>query len=301
MAFNITSKNIWLLDGGMGQELLKRGIENDPKTWSAHALLTAPDTVREVHEAFIRAGADIITTNTYATQRPRLEVAGIADQFEKLNLLACKLAHQARENTGHLDVAVAGALPPLGGSYRPDNVRDYDEMVMLYREMCAVMAPHVDLFLAETLSMAIEGKAVAVAARAFDLPVVISWTLADGTATLRGNESLTEAFAMLEGLPVAAVLTNCSTPESITAAMQAASAANMPLVGGYANGFTEIPGDWDYQKGVQHLEHRDLTPDEYTEHVAAWIANGAKIVGGCCEGGPAHIAALRAHIDRDST
>jgi S-methylmethionine-dependent homocysteine/selenocysteine methylase len=217
-----------------------------------------------------------------------------------LNLLACRLANQARENTGRPDVAIAGALPPLGGSYRPDNVLPYDEMVTLYREMCGVMAPHVDLFLVETLSTALEAKAVAVAAQAFDLPIVISWTLADGTATLRGGESLAEAFAALEGLPVTAVLTNCSTPESITAAMTAARASNLPLAGGYANGFTGIPGEWDYTQGVQQLDARhDLTPDEYTSHVAAWMANGAKIVGGCCEVGPAHIAALRVHIDGD--
>jgi len=110
-----------LLDGGMGRELRFRGIDILTAIWSANALIVAPDTVRQIHQDFISAGADIITTNTYGIIRSNLAQKGLEDHFEKLNNLACQLARQARQKS-KTSVLIAGSLPPLAGSYRPGRI-----------------------------------------------------------------------------------------------------------------------------------------------------------------------------------
>src|SRR5215207_815215 len=98
-----------LLDGAMGTELERRGVPMDAVAWDA-ALLTHPATVREVHEDFIRAGADVITTNTFATARHVLEPAGMGERFRELNARAVALAKEARENAADGAVFIAGSI-----------------------------------------------------------------------------------------------------------------------------------------------------------------------------------------------
>ena len=152
-----------LLDGGLGRELRFRGVDVMTSIWSARALIDAPEIVREIHSDFIAAGADIITINSYGIVKSNLAWAGIEDRFEELNLLACNLAKEARDASGR-DVLIAGSLPPLAGSYRPDRVGEFEEVEPLYREQGDVLAPHVDLLLCETMSSIDEGRAAAAAA-----------------------------------------------------------------------------------------------------------------------------------------
>ncbi len=287
-----------LLDGGMGQELRRRGVQGTNTLWSAYALISAPDIVQAVHEDYIKAGANIITTNTYATIRRRLVSAGIENQFASLNQLAGELACQAREARGR-DVLIAGSLPPLRGSYRPDLVGSFDEIEPLYREQAELLAPYVDILLCETMSSGEESRAAVTGAAVVGKPVWVAWTLEDGGATrLRSGETIAEAVAMLDGLPVSAFLVNCCAPESITAAMPKLAALGSWPVGGYANGFVGIPDKWLFSDGVPTPDVRkDLDPVTYASHVKNWISSGACIVGGCCEVGPDHILRLRGLID----
>jgi S-methylmethionine-dependent homocysteine/selenocysteine methylase len=284
-----------LMDGGMGQELRRRGLtEGPPGLWSANALLQSPATVLEVHRDYIRAGARIITTNTYSTKRPRLDDAGIGDRFEALTGRAGALACQARDEQGG-DVLIAGSLAPLYGSYRPDLVRPFEETLPLYREQAELLASYVDLFLCETMSSAAEARAAACGAASTGKPVWVAWTLDDrGAGRLRSGESVSEAAAALADVPVSGFLANCCAPESITAAMPELAALGPWPCGGYANGFAAVPAGWDTADGIAALGVRhDLDPDAYLEHARAWIAAGARLVGGCCEIGPEHIARLR--------
>src|ERR1700675_1237253 len=114
-----------LLDGGTGRELLKRGVPILTEIWSATALDLAPDIVRQVHADFIEAGADIITTNTYGISRERVAREGIEHRYTELNQIAGRLAAEARV-AAKRSVAIAGSLPPLSGSYRPDKVGSFD-------------------------------------------------------------------------------------------------------------------------------------------------------------------------------
>ena len=152
-----------LLDGGMGRELRFRGVDVMTSIWSAKALIVAPRVVREVHVDFITAGADIITINSYGIVKSNLAWAGIEDRFKELNLLACALAKEARDASAR-SVLIAGSLPPLAGSYRPDRVGKFEEIVPLYLAQAELLAPHVDLLLCETMSSANEARAAAAAA-----------------------------------------------------------------------------------------------------------------------------------------
>ena len=133
--------------------LRTRGVPILDTIWSANALLVAKDTVLRVHKDYIAAGADIITTNTYGIIRSELKKEGIEDKFVELNRLAGKLAITASRSPEE-GVAVAASLPPLRGSYRPDLVGKFDEIVPLYREQAEVLEPYCDLFICETMSSA---------------------------------------------------------------------------------------------------------------------------------------------------
>jgi S-methylmethionine-dependent homocysteine/selenocysteine methylase len=285
-----------LLDGGMGRELRFRGVEILETIWSANALLTAPDVVRDVHRDYLAAGADLITTNTYGVIRADLAKEGIEDRFAELNLLACDLAEAARRAAGR-PVRIAGSLPPLRGSYRADLVGPFVEIYPLYLEQAELLAPRVDLLLCETMASAAEGYAAARAASRTGKPVWVSYTLhEDRSGRLRSGETIGEAAAALRDLPIDGVLVNCCAPESISAALPALVATGAAVVGAYANTFTPVPESWTLD-GEQETDgliglRDDLDPEAYARHAARWLALGATAIGGCCGTRPAHIARL---------
>jgi S-methylmethionine-dependent homocysteine/selenocysteine methylase len=282
-----------LLDGGMGQELINRNASGQGVLWSAKALFDAPEAVQAVHEDYILAGADVITTNSYACIRNNFEPQGVAHRLGEMNRLAAELAQRARDNCGK-PVMIAGSMGPQYGSYRPDLVGDYQETEALYREQAEYLAPHVDFFICETLSCLLEAKAAVVAARSTGKPVWLSWSIEDsGAANLRSGESIREAWDDIAGSGVSAVLLNCSPPEAISKVLPELIAMCDLPVGAYANAFTPIPEKWDFH-GNQSIppSREDVTPNAYAEHAAAWKAAGARIIGGCCEVGPAHIDKL---------
>ena len=285
-----------LLDGGMGRELRSRGVNLLSTIWSATALIDAPNIVRQIHEDYIDAGADIITTNTYGVIRSNLAQQGLEDRFQELNLLACTLAQEARQNSG-TSVLIAGSLPPLGGSFRPDLVGEAEEIEPLYLAQAESLAPHIDLFLCETMSSIAEAGAAARAACKFGKPVWVSFTLhEDRSGNLRSGEKIAAAAKSLAQLPVSGILANCCAPESITNALPGLADSGFADFGGYANAFQPIPEDWklDGDKPTDgYLDLRtDLDPASYAVHVERWLKMGANVVGGCCGTGPAHIAKI---------
>jgi S-methylmethionine-dependent homocysteine/selenocysteine methylase len=298
---NLPERTI-LLDGGMGRELRFRGIETPATIWSTHALLEAPEVVRDIHMDYIAAGADIITANTYGIIRSDLAKEGIEDRFEALNKLACTLALEARDTADH-PVWIAGSLPPLKGSFRPDLVGDYNEIERRYREQAEILAPHVDLLLCETMSTSTESRAAASAVCQTGKPVWVAWTLhEDRSGRLRSGESIADAAAVLANLPVDAYLANCCAPESITAALPYLIETGAQYIGGYANTFELIPADWELageEESDWSLDLRsDLDPDSYAGHVIRWLDEGANVVGGCCGTRPEHIARMSELISK---
>ena len=285
----------------MGRELRFRGAALHKTIWAAGPLITNPEMVEQVHIDYIRAGADIITTNTYGIIRTELAKEGIEERFEELNLLACTLAQNARKKTDR-DVLIAGSLPPLRGSYRPDLVGPLHEIEPLYREQARILTPFVDLFICETMSSGTEALAAATAAIRFGKPVWVAWTLFDDhSGKLRSGESVEQAMTKLSGINVTGCLANCCAPESIEAFLENGVQQHADWVGGYANTFSPVPTTWTLSgdgasDGLLPLRE-DLSPDSYGHFVRHWLQHGANVVGGCCGTRPAHTAVMRAILD----
>src|ERR687894_2020628 len=129
-----------LLDGAMGTELERRGVPMDDAAWDAAALVTHPDTVREVHEDYIRAGADVIITNTFATARHVLEPAGMGERFRELNTRAVTLAQEARENAADGAVFIAGSISTFTARYDYSYEPRAEKARANYREQAEVLA-----------------------------------------------------------------------------------------------------------------------------------------------------------------
>ena len=293
---NNTAKQVILLDGGMGQELLKRSGATPSPLWSAQVMMDHPDIVRDLHADFIQAGASVITLNSYSVTPERLARDADESYFEKLQKQAIDIAKSARDKAGVDGVRIAGCLPPLVASYRPDQAPAKELMQSTYERIVEVQQDHVDLFLCETMASINEASCALSAALQSNLTTWVGLTVADdSSARLRNGDSLSDAVSVLDKLGADAKLLNCSKPEAISASWDALASGH-GLIGAYANGFTSIsalePGGT-----VDSLEARhDLGPESYANFAMRWVEQGAGIVGGCCEVGPQHIAELAGRL-----
>ncbi len=276
--------DIILLDGSMGQELVRRAGDSPTPLWSTQVMIDHPGMVASVHADYRKAGATVHTTNTYTIHHDRLEGTGLEGQFLALHMAAMKEA----SGMGVL----AGSIGPLIASFRPDIHPPHDIALPLYAEVATIIAPHVDLILCETVASVAHAKAVLEAATATGKPVWLSLTVDDVDGTrLRSGEPLTDVLPIAQN--ATAILINCALPEAITASMDILAKGNLPF-GAYANGFTKISAAFLETKAtVDTLTARqDLDPEAYAAFAMKWIDQGATIVGGCCEVGPAHIAKM---------
>ena len=300
----IATQSTILLDGGMGRQLARMGAPFRQPEWSALALMEAPEMVAEAHRQFIDAGAEVITTNSYALVPFHIGEARFASDGARLADLSGRLARQAADAAGR-PVKVAGSLPPLFGSYRPDlfDAARAPEMLAVLTEG---LAPYSDLWLAETQSSIIEAEAAAKAALARAAkPLWISYTLQDdtddpATPRLRSGEPAGGATAAALALGAEAVLFNCSQPEvmgaGIAAAREAiAQAGREARIGVYANAFPPQTKKAEANAALSRLRE-DLDPASYLGWAENWRAAGASIIGGCCGIGPEHIAHLKARL-----
>ncbi|SMX38377.1 homocysteine S-methyltransferase family protein [Maliponia aquimaris] len=282
---------ITLLDGGMGQELVRRAGDRPTPLWSTQVMIDHPGLVQKVHADYFAAGATIATTNTYAIHRDRLVRAGIADRFEALH--AAALAEAAAARAAHGSGKIAGSIGPLAASYRPDIHPPHAEAMPLYAEVARLLAPGTDLLICETVASLAHARAALDGVLTAGLPVWLALTLDDEDGTkLRSGESVADALPIARD-GAAALLANCSAPEAMPAALDIFATGGLPY-GAYANGFTRITKEFlaDSPTVDALSARRDMGPDIYAGHVMDWVARGATIVGGCCETGPAHIAEI---------
>jgi len=283
-----------VLDGGTGRELKRIGAPFRQPEWSALALIEAPDYVTRVHRSYVEAGADVITTNTYAVVPFHIGEDRFAAQGAALAALAGSLARDVADSAPR-KVAVAGSLPPVCGSYRPDLV-DIDRARPIVAALVAALAPYVDHWLAETLSSLSEAELVGEVTARSGKPLWLSFTLDDthpgAVARLRSGESVTAAAQLAARLGATAILFNCSQPEVMADAVRAARAACDLAIGVYANAFPPQPEEAEANAVLLDIR-ADLDPAGYAAFAQSWCAAGATIIGGCCGIGPEHIAALR--------
>lgn len=297
----MTNGSVTVLDGGMGRELERMGAPFRQPEWSALALMEAPDLVLAAHRAFIAAGADVITTNSYALVPFHIGEDRFARDGARLATLAGELAREAAteeaERSGRV-VRVAGSLPPLFGSYRPD-LFDAARAPTMLDVLVQALLPSVDLFLAETQSCIAEALAACTAVKPTGRPIWVSFTLQDDAIDgieprLRSGEVAADAVAAARDAGAEAILFNCSPPEVMTPAVDIAQrvlAGSDVAIGVYANAFPENAGDDAANEGITGLRD-DIGPQRYLGWAHDWRLRGARIIGGCCGIGPDYICAL---------
>ena len=241
-----------VMDGSMGNELLARRSDLITGLWSAQYLIDAPELVKEIHLDYINAGADLIITNTYSTIPSYLSKQNAEDKMPELIHLAGKLAKEAVEGSKK-KVKVAGSLPPLEESYRPDLVIDKEEAVPIYETLIKELTPYVDIFICETMSSIKEMQHVIQALHNLDneKPVWISWSLKeDKRNQLRSGESIKDAFNASATIKPEAYLFNCTDPFAITEGLKELKELTQKPIGGYPNVFN-VPDGWTLDNDVQ--------------------------------------------------
>lgn len=279
---------ITLLDGGMGQELVRRSGDKPTPIWATQVMLDHPGMVEAIHRDYFEAGATVATTNTYAIHRDRF--AGTSLDGRQGVLVELALKEAARALDGRTGCRVAGSIGPLVASYRPEVHPAHEIAVPLYAELAKMLGPHVDLILIETASSVAHARSALQGARVAKKPVWLSLTVDDEDGSnLRSGEPI----AALAALEPDAWLANCSAPEAMSNALTELSRFGAPF-GAYANGFTRITKEFLQDKPtVDALRAReDMTPERYAGFAMSWVDQGATIIGGCCETGPAHIKAI---------
>jgi len=284
----------------MGRELQRIGAPFQQPEWSAQALIEAPHFVSQVHRSFIKAGAEIITTNTYALVPFHIGEKRFNEQGAELIKLAAKLARECvNDNSGLL---VAGCIPPVLGSYRPD-LFSIEQAKPLLELLIKNQEVDVDIWLAETISSIAEAAMVKARTVVTGKPTWIAFTVKDeitSESNLRSGESVYDAVSQIAGQNVSAILFNCSRLEVMETALMAAKKALVDKgiedevqLGVYANNFPPI-GDLheaNEDDGISGIRD-DITPIKYSEFASSWIKSGATIIGGCCGVSPEHIEKL---------
>jgi homocysteine S-methyltransferase len=248
--------------------------------------------VSVLHRDEVAAGAEVLTTNTFRTHGRSLAKAGLADRARELTRLAVELA---REAIGTRERFVAGSLSPLEDCYRPDLAPSDAEMAAEHRDQANALAQAgVDLILAETHNSIREAAAALAAGRETGLPVVVSF-VTGGNGLLLSGEPIGEAASQIAALGPDALGINCVPFDRLAddLGLLAAGAPGIPLV---AYGNLGPPVDEAQTKFV-----REVSPQEYGLQVSGWIAQGARLVGGCCGTDAGHTAALAAMLRASAT
>ena len=287
----LADDRIVLMDGGTGSELVRRGFRLSDLAWSGLAAAAHSELLGDIHADFIRAGAEVITTNTFGTARFVLEAAGRGSEFRAINERAVRAAFAAREATG-ADVAVAGSIscvPPgldLGAYPDPDTeARDYRELAELLAEF------GVDLLVLEMMQDDEHAVRACEAAARVDLPLWLGLSCrlgADGRSLVGFDYPeipLETTLAPLLAFEPAVVTVMHTPPEAVEPALAAVGSLWSGPVGAYPVLDTDTP-DGGRTPPV-------LSPGELAEHAVRWVAAGARVLGGCCGASPGHIRALR--------
>ncbi|HEY6750402.1 MAG TPA: homocysteine S-methyltransferase family protein [Rubrobacteraceae bacterium] len=287
-----------ILDGATGTELERRGAPMDDAAWDAAALATHPDMVREVHEDYIRAGVDVIITNTFATARHVLESAGMRGQFRELNIRAVTLAKEARENAADGPVFIAGSISTMSAHDDHNYEPRAEKARANYREQAEVLAESGVDVIALEMMRDIEQTTYAVeAAVAMGLPVWVGFSCKiteEGTVVLwDGEHTLVEALEMIPSLGTSLVSIMHTLTEDTPAALREVSECWSGPVGAYPHSGEFIMPNWQFIDMI--------SPEDFATQAQGWLEMGVQLIGGCCGIGPEHIRLLKERLPERSS
>jgi len=282
----LAKKSPLILDGAMGTELQRRGVDTGLPLWSANALTNRGEVVLQIHRDYIDAGADIITTNTFRTTRRMFARANLPDQSDRYTTVAVDLAHQARDSAPGREILIAGSMAPLEDCYRPDLVPPDDQLRLEHNELAGRLArAGTDFILLETMNTIREAYIACEAAIATGKEVMVSF-ICNRAGHLYGGESFADAIRMITPLQPTAFSINCVSPRFIMPALNIACVTTSLPLAVYAN--VGIPENerrgWEFT--------REITPEDYSTYAGDWLHSGVTIIGGCCGTTPEYIAAL---------
>ncbi len=286
-----------IMDGGTGTEIQRRGVPMGAITWSGEPLLTSPEIIRAIHEDYIRAGAEIIITNSFSTGRASLARAGLAERTVEINKLAVRLAQEARDNV-HSDrpVVIAGSmstfLPKLDATVIPS----YEAALADYREQSQILAEAgVDLILIEMLIRSVDTKAAVEAAVATGLPTWVTFSCQNDNGKLFlgvhgkwGKETVPEAVETVAAKGVSAMLIMHTLSEDTAQGLQELKQGWSGTIGAYAHTGDFSDPNWQFENV--------LSPQEYLKDAREWVNLGAQVIGGCCGITPEHIKVLKENL-----
>ena len=289
-------KQTRILDGGMGQELLARGMKPNGTLWSANALLKDEyhQLLLDTHLDFIKSGAEIIVTTTFTTRRLRLRDNKIEDKFEYLNTKAGEIAKKAKEKNPH--ILIAGGLPPQYLTYEADTRSD-SEIKENFYEQAKLLNPFVDFFYFDVLSSVREFRLAIEAIENFDKPYLIGAHISEGIK-LPSGEKVSQIITEIDHKKLLGLMLSCISPENYELNLNEIKNLGIPF-GFKLNGFiTTCPksgytNSYNKSKSGNPNEflgqRKDLTPKNMALFVKKFKDAGATILGGCCETRPAHI------------
>jgi S-methylmethionine-dependent homocysteine/selenocysteine methylase len=289
----IAAGELVILDGAIGTEILRRDM-----TWSDHQVLERPEAIRRLHEDYVRAGADVITTNSFqlakrsflnhfrdAAHMRQIGSPGLLDRAAEMLAASVELAKAARAGSAAgRPVAVAGAVTTLEWCFRPDLAPSPDAMRAEYREIMEVLAAAgADLILLETVNSVTEARLGLEAARQAGLPCWVGF-VCDERGRLFTAETMGDVEKALAPLGPDVVLVNCIPPDDATAGLRELRAARKGPIGVYPHIGRFDPPEWHFTD--------EYPPPRLVEEARRWREMGASVIGGCCGTTPDHIAAL---------
>ena len=290
-------KKTRVLDGGMGQELLARGMKPNGTLWSANAILDKNyhQLLSDTHRDFVKAGAEVIVTTTFTTRRKRLRDNDVEDKFEYLNKKAGQIALDVKKEFPN--ILVAGGIPPQNLTYEADD-RNEEEIAKNFNEQAKLLNPYVDFFYFDVWSSIKEFKCGIEAIKEFKKPYLIGIHISEGT-NLPSGENISGIKSIIDE-QLLGIMLSCVSPENYEANLEELKSLNVPFgfkingfittkpKDGYTSTFTKSNGNPNEFLG----QREDLTPQKIGEIVKKFKDNGATILGGCCEIRPSHINAM---------
>ena len=297
-------KKTRILDGGMGQELLAKGLISKGTLWSTSALLDKKfhELLIDVHLSFINSGADVIVTNNFSSRRIRLIENQVADKFEFVNKKACELADKARD-ISKKDILIAGSLPPQNGTYVVDE-RDINKIKKDFNDQAEIIKPYVDFFYLDVITSAKEIEAVCEITEKMNMPILVGLHLKKN-GKIASGETVTEVVNKYRTSNWIGLIGACISLEIIENSINEIRNLNIPF-GFKANlwsveeplpiykfnraKFNEIGKNPNDTMGK-----RDEITSEIFYNFAKKIKDkGATILGGCCNVNPSHIKSMSA-------
>jgi S-methylmethionine-dependent homocysteine/selenocysteine methylase len=275
-----------LIDGATGTEIERRGVPMVDNAWNGAGTLTHPDIVRQVHEDYIRCGAQIVITNTFSTSRHVLQDAGLEEHFGFLNRRGVELAREARSNMQTPNVLVAGGITHW--SQTGQNPSPHQLQANIEEQAAIMAAAGADLIMLEMMADVERTLILLTASQKSGLPVWVGFSChldEQGVVRLLAGPTLVEGIEAIKDKDVPLVSIMHTEVEDIDACLDVLQANWSGPIGVYAHSGDFVAPNWIFNDTI--------SPEEYASAAASWMDHGVQVIGGCCGIGLEHIQLLR--------